>query len=172
VKKQPERPVLITDAARSQDEQFRSRQIRYVTMMGLRAACLIAGAILISAQPPLLPVWLIMCAAGMVILPWAAVLIANDRPARSKAERAASAAREQERQQAALGQHSAEEVEYITIDAEPIDVKPVEAEPIKHEPAGGEPAGGEPAGGEPAGGEPAGGERWAATEPERERKRR
>jgi len=162
VKKQPERPVLITDAARSQDEQFRSRQIRYVTMMGLRAACLIAGAILISAQPPLLPVWLIMCAAGMVILPWAAVLIANDRPARSKAERAASAAREQERQQAALAQHSAEEVEYITIDAEPIDVKPVEAEPIKHEPAGGE----------PAGGEPVGGERWAATEPERERKRR
>jgi len=55
VKKQP---VLITDAARSQDEQFRSRQIRYVTMMGLRAACLIAGAILISAHPPLLPVWL------------------------------------------------------------------------------------------------------------------
>ena len=162
MKKQPERPVLITDAARSQDEQFRSRQIRYVTMMGLRAACLIAGAILISAQPPLLPVWLIMCAAGMVILPWAAVLIANDRPARSKAERAASAAREQERQQAALAQHSAEEVEYITIDAEPIDVKPVEAEPIKHEPAGGE----------PAGGEPVGGERWAATEPERERKRR
>ena len=122
MKKQPERPVLITDAARSQDEQFRSRQIRYVTMMGLRAACLITGAILISAHPPLLPVWLIMCALGMVILPWAAVLIANDRPARSKAERAASAAaREQERQQASLAQHSAEEVEYITIDAEPVE---------------------------------------------------
>jgi hypothetical protein len=122
VKKQPERPVLITDAARSQDEQFRSRQIRYVTMMGLRAACLIAGAILISAHPPLLPVWLILCAAGMVILPWAAVLIANDRPARSKAERAAAAAaREQERQQAALTPQSADEVEYITIDAEPVE---------------------------------------------------
>jgi hypothetical protein len=118
VKKQP---VLITDAARSQDEQFRSRQIRYVTMMGLRAACLILGAILISAHPPLLPVWLVMCAAGMVILPWAAVLIANDRPARSKAERAAAAAQEQERRQAALSQHSAEEVEYITIDAEPVE---------------------------------------------------
>jgi hypothetical protein len=127
VKKQP---VLITDAARSQDEQFRSRQIRYVTMMGLRAACLIVGAILISAHPPLLPVWLIMCAAGMVILPWAAVLIANDRPARSKAERAASAARERERQQAALTQHSAEPVEYITIDAEPVEgERRVPAEP-------------------------------------------
>ena len=94
MKKQPERPVLITDAARSQDDQFRSRQIRYVTMMGLRAACLILGAILISVQPPLLPVWLILCAAGMVILPWAAVLIANDRPApqQGRARRRAAAA--------------------------------------------------------------------------------
>jgi hypothetical protein len=130
VKKQP---VLITDAARSQDEQFRSRQIRYVTMMGMRAGCLIAGAILISTHPPLLPVWLIICALGMVILPWAAVLIANDRPARSKAERAAAAfAREQEQQQAALSEHPAEEIEYITIDAEPIEAErwaPTEAEP-------------------------------------------
>ena len=38
MKKQQERPVLITDAARSQREQLRSREIRYVTMMGLRAA--------------------------------------------------------------------------------------------------------------------------------------
>ena len=120
MKKQPERPVVITDAARSQSEQLRSREIRYVTMMGLRAACLIAGAILISVRPPWLPFWLILCAAGMVFLPWAAVLIANDRPARTKAERAAAAA-EHERQQAALQQHSAEMVDYLTIDSEVID---------------------------------------------------
>jgi len=90
VKKQ-ERPVVITDAARSQREQLRSREIRYVSMMGLRAACLITGAILISVKPPLLPVWLILCAAGMVLLPWMAVLIANDRPAKTRAERAQSA---------------------------------------------------------------------------------
>jgi hypothetical protein len=119
VNKQPERPVLITDAARSQDEQFRSRQIRYVTMMGMRAACLIIGAILISVRPPLLPLWLALCAAGMVFLPWAAVLIANDRPPRSKAERAASAL--PERQQAALAEHSAEEVEYLTIDSDVVE---------------------------------------------------
>jgi hypothetical protein len=119
VKKQPERPVLITDAARSQDDQFRSRQIRYVTMMGMRAVCLIIGAILISVRPPLLPVWLALCAAGMVFLPWAAVLIANDRPPRSKAERAASVLAE--RQQAALAEHSAEEVEYLTIDSDVVD---------------------------------------------------
>jgi hypothetical protein len=118
VKKQPERPVLITDAARSQRDQIRSREIRYVTMMGLRAACLILGAILISVRPPLLPVWLILCAAGMVFLPWAAVLIANDRPPRSKAERAASAAAQAEAQQRTLAQHSAEEVEYLTIDSD------------------------------------------------------
>ena len=87
VKKQPERPVLITDAARSQGDQLRSREIRYVTMMGLRVSCLILGAILISAKPPLLPLWLILCAAGMVFLPWAAVLIANDRPPKGKAPR-------------------------------------------------------------------------------------
>jgi arginine exporter protein ArgO len=114
VKKQP---VLITDAARSQDEQFRSRQIRYVTMMGLRAVCLIVGAILISAHPPLLALWLILCAVGMVTLPWMAVLIANDRPARSKAERAAAAA-EREKPQPSLAQHTDEQVEYLTIDAD------------------------------------------------------
>jgi hypothetical protein len=90
VKKQPERPVLITNAARSQGDQLRSREVRYVIMMGLRAVCLILGAVLISVKPPLLPLWLILCAAGMVFLPWAAVLIANDRPPKTKAERAAS----------------------------------------------------------------------------------
>ena len=84
--------MLITDAARSQSDQLRSREIRYVSMMGLRPACLILGAILISVKPPLLPLWLILCAAGMVFLPWAAVLIANDRPAKSKAERDAPTA--------------------------------------------------------------------------------
>ena len=130
VKKQPERPVLITDAERSQSDQFRSRQIRYVSMMGVRAGCLILGAILISVKPPLLPVWLTLCAAGMVFLPWFAVLIANDRPPRSKAERAASPV---DRPQPVLDQHTPEEVEYLTIDAEPVDTgerwTPVEPEP-------------------------------------------
>jgi hypothetical protein len=115
VKKQP---VVITDAARSPEQQFRSRQIRYVTMMGLRAGCLIAGAVLISVRPPLLAFWLTLCAAGMVLLPWAAVLIANDRPARSRSERAAAAA-ERAHEQAVLDRYSAEQVEYLTIDIDP-----------------------------------------------------
>jgi hypothetical protein len=115
VKKQQERPVLITDAARSQSDQLRSRQIRYVSMMGLRAACLILGAVLISIRPPLLPLWLILCAAGMVFLPWAAVLIANDRPPKTKAERLAE---QQRPAPTMLDQRSAEDVRNRTIDAE------------------------------------------------------
>jgi hypothetical protein len=84
-------------------------------MMGLRVTCLVIGAILISLKPPLLPLWLILCAAGMVLLPWMAVIIANDRPARSKAERGAS---RQRRPQTALDQHAAEEIKNRTIDAD------------------------------------------------------
>ena len=112
-------PVLITNAARSQEAQFRSRQIRYVSMMIGRAACLILGAILISVRPPLLPLWLVLCAAGMVFLPWAAVLIANDRPPKSKAERAASELAY--KQQAALAQQPSPEMDYLIIDVDPID---------------------------------------------------
>ncbi|AGL20216.1 DUF3099 domain-containing protein [Actinoplanes sp. N902-109] len=115
MKKQSERPVLITNAARSQDDQLRSRQIRYVSMMGIRSLCLIVGAILVSVRPPLLPLWLILCAVGMVTLPWMAVLIANDRPPKSAANPAAP----QPRPQRVLEQHSEEEIAHRTIDIEP-----------------------------------------------------
>ena len=116
VKKQQDRPWLITDAARSQREQLRSREIRYVTMMGLRLSCLIAGAVLISLRPPLLALWLILCAAGMVLLPWMAVIIANDRLPLTKAQR--GALRRARASSAALEQHSAEERTRRTIDGE------------------------------------------------------
>jgi len=116
VKKQQDRPWLITDAARSQREQLRSREIRYVTMMGLRLSCLIAGAVVISVKPPLLPVWLALCAAGMVLLPWMAVIIANDRLPMSKAER--GKLRHSAPSSAAVEQHSAEERNRRTIDGD------------------------------------------------------
>jgi Protein of unknown function (DUF3099) len=116
VKKPQDRPWLITDAARSQREQLRSREIRYVTMMGLRLSCLIAGAVVISLKPPLLPLWLALCAAGMVLLPWMAVIVANDRLPMSKAER--DALRHRPPSSAALEQHSAEERNRRTIDGE------------------------------------------------------
>lgn len=80
MKQQAHRPILITDAARSQDDQLRSREIRYVVMMSIRAVCLIVGAILVGVKAPLLWLWLPLCAAGMVLIPWLAVLLANDRP--------------------------------------------------------------------------------------------
>jgi hypothetical protein len=116
VKKQQDRPWLITDAARSQHDQLRSREIRYVTMMGLRLSCLIAGAVVISLKPPLLPLWLALCAAGMVLLPWMAVIVANDRLPMSKAER--DKMRKARASSAALEQHSAEERTRRTIDGE------------------------------------------------------
>jgi hypothetical protein len=84
-------------------------------MMGRRAACLIIGAVLISVKPPLLPLWLILCAAGMVFLPWAAVLIANDRPPKTKAERQAAMPQPAP---TVIERHSAEEIKRRTIDAE------------------------------------------------------
>lgn len=116
VKKPPERPVLITNAARSQSDQLRSRKIRYVTMMSARAGCLILGAVLVSVRPPLLPVWLVLCAAGMVFLPWAAVLIANDRPPKSRTNPAATPAAAPQR---IIEPEAAEGARPRTIDVEP-----------------------------------------------------
>lgn len=84
MKQQPYRPILITDARPSQDDQLRSRQTRYLVMMSIRTACLIIGAVLVGADAPLLWLWLPACGVGMVLMPWLAVLIANDRPVRDE----------------------------------------------------------------------------------------
>lgn len=77
-------PILITDAPRSQDDQLTSRQKRYVLMMGVRVACLIVGAILVGIQAPMLWLWLPLAGLGMILIPWLAVLLANDRPPKEK----------------------------------------------------------------------------------------
>ncbi|MGY0230685.1 DUF3099 domain-containing protein [Longispora urticae] len=80
----PGKAVSITDAEPSQAAQLRGRQIRYAAMMGVRVVCLIAATVLVAAHAPLLWLWLPLCLVGMIILPWAAVLIANDRPPRRR----------------------------------------------------------------------------------------
>jgi Protein of unknown function (DUF3099) len=70
---------LITDAERSPEEELRSREIRYVVMMGIRALCVVIGAVLVMLKVPLLPLWLVLCVAGAVLLPMSAVMLANDR---------------------------------------------------------------------------------------------
>jgi Protein of unknown function (DUF3099) len=84
VRRRGDRPVLITDAERSQEEQLRTREARYITMMSLRAASLIAAVVLVSTQPPLVWLWVSLCAAGMILLPWIAVVLANDRLPKEK----------------------------------------------------------------------------------------
>lgn len=79
VKRRADRPVLITSAERSQEDQLRTRQTRYIAMMSIRVVCLLAAAVVISTQPPLLWLWLSLCAAGMIVIPWVAVVLANDR---------------------------------------------------------------------------------------------
>jgi 4-amino-4-deoxy-L-arabinose transferase-like glycosyltransferase len=49
-------------------------------MMSIRALCLILAAVLVTVKVPLLSLWLILCVTAMVLLPWLAVLLANDRP--------------------------------------------------------------------------------------------
>jgi hypothetical protein len=84
VKHTANRPVVITDAETSRDDQLRARQIRYASMMGLRIVCLVTGAVLTVQRVPLWWLWLPLCIAGMVLLPWMAVLIANDRLPRAE----------------------------------------------------------------------------------------
>jgi hypothetical protein len=79
--------VLITDAPENPERELRRREIRYVTMMLTRALCLVAGAVLISTKPPLWGLWLAFCVVGMVLLPWLAVILANDRPPKKRSER-------------------------------------------------------------------------------------
>ncbi len=71
--------TVITAAEPSYDEQFRARRKRYVIMMGLRVPFLIAAALLYHT--PWLAISLIVVS---IPLPWCAVLIANDRPARKR----------------------------------------------------------------------------------------
>lgn len=68
---------VITGAERSYDEQLHSRRKRYLWMMSMRIPLLIAGAACYSI--PWLAITLVVIS---VPLPWMAVLIANDRPAR------------------------------------------------------------------------------------------
>ena len=76
-----DRPVLITDAAVSYEEQYAARKRRYALLMGGRLALLVAAA---AVYP--LSMWVAVALLALSIpLPWMAVLIANDGPAR-KAE--------------------------------------------------------------------------------------
>src|SRR5436190_22580689 len=73
-----DRPVLITDAAVSREEQFAARKRRYVLLMGGRLLLFVLAATTYALSP-----WLAAALLALSVpLPWMAVLIANDAPAR------------------------------------------------------------------------------------------
>lgn len=74
-------PLLITEAEPSLDDQLAARRNKYLLMMLTRIVCLIAAAVFYR-NPWLLAIFV----TGAVVLPWMAVLIANDRPPK-KAEK-------------------------------------------------------------------------------------
>lgn len=74
-------PVLITEAEPSLGDQLKARQRKYMIMMSTRLLCLVLAAVFYRTW------WLLaIFVTGAVVLPWAAVLIANDRPPK-KAEK-------------------------------------------------------------------------------------
>jgi Protein of unknown function (DUF3099). len=65
---------VITDAPVSLEEQLGYRRRRYAIMMAIRIVCLILAAAFYHI------VWLMAAfAAGAIVLPWVAVIMANDR---------------------------------------------------------------------------------------------
>ena len=78
------RPVLITRAALSHEEQHRKRVRKYLKLMVWRIPAFLAAAIAYSIwQNGLLSLAIL---ALSIPLPWIAVLIANDRPPRRAEE--------------------------------------------------------------------------------------
>jgi Flp pilus assembly protein TadB len=69
-------PALITSAPQSSGDEFDRRKKKYAIMMGTRALCVIGAATTYRFSMILALAFVV---AGAV-LPWCAVLIANDRP--------------------------------------------------------------------------------------------
>jgi hypothetical protein len=75
---------LITRAENSPEEQHRARVRRYLILMGFRVPMLILACIVYGATHNGLLALAVV--AVSIPLPWVAVLIANDRPARKRGE--------------------------------------------------------------------------------------
>jgi DUF3099 family protein len=70
-------PMLVTTAAKSPVQERRERERRYLLTMGLRVLCFIAAIVLFAIGLR----WLgFIAAAGSLVLPWVAVVVANAGP--------------------------------------------------------------------------------------------
>jgi Flp pilus assembly protein TadB len=75
--------VLITTAPERNDDGYDSRRKKYAIMMALRAICVLAAALTYRVSVILALAFVV----GGIVLPWCAVIIANDRPAKKRARR-------------------------------------------------------------------------------------
>lgn len=71
---------MITSAPESGDDEFDRRRRKYAIMMSLRALCVIGAACTYQLSLVLALAFIV----GGVVLPWCAVIVANDRPAKKK----------------------------------------------------------------------------------------
>jgi hypothetical protein len=72
-------PVLITEAAPSMAEQHAARKKRYALTMGVRIVFIVLAAAFYQI------VWLmVICAFLGTVLPWIAVIMANDGPPKKR----------------------------------------------------------------------------------------
>jgi Flp pilus assembly protein TadB len=78
----PPDPVLITTARQSGDDEFDRRRKKYAVMMTVRALCVVGAA----ATYHLSMILALAFVVGGVALPWCAVIIANDGPAKRRAK--------------------------------------------------------------------------------------
>jgi Flp pilus assembly protein TadB len=80
-----DQPALITTAAERNDDEYDRRRTKYAIMMALRAVCVIAAAVTYRVSIPLALAFVV----GGMVLPWCAVIIANDRPAKRRRDQLA-----------------------------------------------------------------------------------
>jgi Flp pilus assembly protein TadB len=73
-------PLLITEAEPSLDDQHAARKKRYAITMGVRAVAITLAAVVYQYA-----LWLAIVFAVLgTVLPWIAVVMANDRPPKHK----------------------------------------------------------------------------------------
>ena len=74
-------PVLITEALPSRAEQHAARKKRYAITMAVRAVCIVLAAVFYHI------LWLMLVFVVLgAVLPWVAVLMANDAPPKKRAD--------------------------------------------------------------------------------------
>lgn len=75
-------PALITEADWSRSQQHAARKRRYVITMTVRALSIVVAAIVYSSTHLL---WLVLTLAALgTVLPWVAVVMANDGPPKKR----------------------------------------------------------------------------------------